>query len=565
MFLEVCARFYIIFIWFSCCVPNALETGFLCSVFVLSLHCIFKYGKCAERMVTIKAGIQIRKERMVFLVCICLSAIFLLFCTKSSFLYPLNDWNDSNCFFTVGKGILEGRVPYRDLFEQKGPLLYILHGLASLVSSSSFVGVFILEILSFSVFLWYSYRLIRLYQPSGYAYIILPLLTFAVLSSNSFYKGDSAEEFCMPLLSASFFYLLRYFKNRDRTPISYPLLLLNGMLAGCVLWIKYTMLGFWFAWMMMVFFDIVRQKRMGRAFLSCAVFLAGMLLTGIPWVVYFAANGAMWDFINAYFIVNIFGYSQSMGMPSRLLFMLVMLCMEFVKNVLFALPAVAGVIFFTFSKRWLSDRMAKLTVAACFLFLIAGVYGGGSSYPYYFLIFAPFAPLGYMPVLGFLEKKRREKRKEPLKYSRLFLGAYLSALLVCCFFLNQNTKSLGVRKAELVQYQFAEIIRQTPGATLLNYGFLDGGFYLASGITPQTKYFCKLNITVDRYPEMMQEQNRYLKEKLVDYVVVEWADDKDRSKFRLDYLRDNYIVVAEQEGTFDREGRKYILYRAKEE
>ena len=89
--------------------------------------------------------------------------------------------------------------------------------------------------------------MVRLYQPSGYAYIILPLLTFAVLSSNSFYKGDSAEEFCMPLLAASLFYLLRYFHSRERKPISYPLLLLNGVLAGCVLWIKYTMLGFWFA------------------------------------------------------------------------------------------------------------------------------------------------------------------------------------------------------------------------------------------------------------------------------------------------------------------------------
>lgn len=516
-------------------------------------------------MVTINSIIQKKKEWVAFAVCLCLSAAFLLFSTKSSFLYPLNDWNDSNCFFTVGKGMMEGRVPYRDLFEQKGPLLYFIHGLASLVSSSSFIGVFFFEILSFTLFLWYTYRLVRLYQPSGYAYIILPLLTFAVLSSNSFYKGDSAEEFCMPLLAASLFYLLRYFHSRERKPISYPLLLLNGVLAGCVLWIKYTMLGFWFAWMMMVFFDIIRQKRVSRAFVSCVVFLAGMLLTGLPWVIYFAANGALWDFINAYFIVNIFGYSQSMGMLSRLLFVLVMLFMEFVKNVLFALPAVAGVMFFAFSKRQLPDFMAKLTVAACFLFLIAGVYGGGSSYPYYFLIFAPFAPLGYMPVLGYLERKREQKEREGLQHKRFIFGAYLSILLIVCFFLNQNTKSLGVKKEDLVQYQFAEIINQTPGATLLNYGFLDGGFYMASGITPQTKYFCKLNITVDRYPEMMQEQNRYLKEKLVDYVVVEWADDKDHSKFRLDYLRDNYIVVSEQEGTFDSKGRKYILYRAKED
>ena len=29
-------------------------------------------------------------------------------CSKSSFLYPMNDWVDVNCFFTVGRGILHG-------------------------------------------------------------------------------------------------------------------------------------------------------------------------------------------------------------------------------------------------------------------------------------------------------------------------------------------------------------------------------------------------------------------------------------------------------------------------
>ena len=48
----------------------------------------------------------------------CLAAFSLLaVCSKSSFLYPMNDWVDVNCFFTVGRGILRGLVPYRDLYE----------------------------------------------------------------------------------------------------------------------------------------------------------------------------------------------------------------------------------------------------------------------------------------------------------------------------------------------------------------------------------------------------------------------------------------------------------------
>ena len=60
----------------------------------------------------------------MLLYCLFVSFCFLTICTKSSFLYPLNNGSDIQCFFTVGKGMMHGLVPYRDLVEQKGPLLY---------------------------------------------------------------------------------------------------------------------------------------------------------------------------------------------------------------------------------------------------------------------------------------------------------------------------------------------------------------------------------------------------------------------------------------------------------
>ena len=61
--------------------------------------------------------------------------IVLLICSKSSPLYPMNDWVDVQCFFTVGRGITQGKMPYLDLYEQKGPLLYLFFAAAALISS----------------------------------------------------------------------------------------------------------------------------------------------------------------------------------------------------------------------------------------------------------------------------------------------------------------------------------------------------------------------------------------------------------------------------------------------
>ena len=76
-------------------------------------------------------------------------------CSKNSFLYPMNDWVDVNCFFTVGRGITHGLVPYRDLYDQKGPLLYFVYALAALVSEHGFLGVFVIETLLYAALIGY--------------------------------------------------------------------------------------------------------------------------------------------------------------------------------------------------------------------------------------------------------------------------------------------------------------------------------------------------------------------------------------------------------------------------
>ena len=57
---------------------------------------------------------------LLILFCFCLSFVILSLTSKCSFLYPFNDWVDANAFFTVGKSMMRGIVPYKDLFEQKG-------------------------------------------------------------------------------------------------------------------------------------------------------------------------------------------------------------------------------------------------------------------------------------------------------------------------------------------------------------------------------------------------------------------------------------------------------------
>ena len=133
------------------------------------------------------------KKILVYFFCAIVSFLILLIGSKSSFLYPLNGWPDVNIFFTLGKGMVHGKVPYVDLIDQKGPYLYAISGLAYLLSRESFLGFFVLEMISIYFFLLYSWKIIGLYV-NGKALWVLPILAAGIVSAKSFVHGGSIEE-----------------------------------------------------------------------------------------------------------------------------------------------------------------------------------------------------------------------------------------------------------------------------------------------------------------------------------------------------------------------------------
>ncbi|MBQ9309204.1 MAG: hypothetical protein IJ229_14880, partial [Clostridia bacterium] len=169
-------------------------------------------------------------------------------------------------------------------------------------------------------------------------------------------------------------------------------------------------------------------------------------------------------------------------------------------------------------------------------------------YPYYAFILAAFTLPGYRALTDLAGMLRAPA------LPRMILTLFFSAL--CIFWgytASLNTYLLGTDRQAMPQYQFAAIISQNEDATLLNYGFLDGGFYTAAGITPSSRFFCQLNISL---PEMTQEMNRSLQEGSTDYVVTRGR--------RLD--SDRYTLVAQSSFPYQSNADRprsftYYLYR----
>lgn len=506
------------------------------------------------------------------------SFLFITLCSMASFLFPIHSRVDQNIFYTLGRGIIDGRVPYRDLFEHKGPLIYFFHAFAALINRHSFIGIYLLEVVFFAVTLLFMFKTARLFTGERSAYVAALLAGAVCCTSFCFKSGDNAEEYCFAFLMISLYYLMRYFKSADRDLIgvglngkmislhthliNYRVIFLNGILAGCVLWIKFIQLGFWIAWMGLIFFVLFLQKDYKRAFVSCFVFLGGMAVTALPWVIYFGVNHAVSDWLTIYFYDNIVLYAKHVTVWEKISSLFNSFGKDFAQNPLAIFLILLGLAFFGIMKKYFKSRFGRLSVTLTFLTLYIMVYIGGVRYDYYMLIAIPFTLFGTIAVTDCVRSMPDMRLTRAIRHFTEKRGT-AAALGLCTVIatgyvaLAANTLPYyGKSKSDYPQYKFAEIINQKPGATLLNYGFIDGGFYLVSGIEPLpgNKFFCKVNIAQDVFPEMYEEQISMVAEKKVDYAVIRiWKGQDIEHGMRLAYedLFQNYRIIAAADDPFE--------------
>ena len=455
----------------------------------------------------------------------------MLICSKSSPLYPLNDWVDANTYLTIGRAMCEGAVPYLDLYEQKGPVLYFLHAFAALISDSSFFGVFIIESAACMVFLAFSYRILLDYGCSRLLFLI-PLISMVIYSSGAFCHGDSAEELCLPMLVSP---LCMAFEALGRgKPLTFRQWFASGALCMAVFWIKFSLLGLYAAFFISVF-CIGAKENVKTALKGVMFTVCGAIAVTVPVLLYFAVNDALYELFDVYFADNLFSYGASTPLTMNLIDGAKF---SFIHLTIPTVIIVSGAASFALRRRYREFLLFVFILAVTF----TSVFGGHLSYRYYPLPLAVFVPVAVGAIVG-------ERRL------RLPKASYVAALIICvlfCFMRSPNVYLMKYARDDLPQYKFAELTTAEDSPTMLNYGFIDGGFYLASEIVPEHKYFCRNNMNV---PEMIQAQEDYVQSKSVDFIVMRCAEPTPPD------APDGYKLVCTAEFPYYEKYFYYFLYK----
>lgn len=425
--------------------------------------------------------------------------ITMLICTKSSPLYPINDWVDANCYMTIGRGILAGKMPYRDLFDHKGPLIYILHAAAAIISDTSFIGVFIFEVIACVTTLWLFYVLLRKYIPNIPMWSV-PVISMLIYSSESFCHGDSAEEFCLPLILGVMIIWLDIAENKDS--LCCRKLILSGIMIGIIFWTKFNLLGTLIGAFIVI--SVISAKNgIVNLLRLCGYTALGVIAATIPIIIFFGSKGALSSLWEVYFYDNLFAYGGEKTPVLRNLGNGVVFCLRFFPMGCAVIFAGIAAAVFLHKKRYAFSVIFSLFIG------FLGCFSGHLSYKYYPFVLAPCVVFLAIPIVEFLQKFINKK---------IYTGCI--SLVVCTtlsYILSPNTYLMKYRYEDMPQYKFARIIAKYDDPTLLNYGFLDGGFYLAAGIIPEERFFCRNNMGL---AEMIESQKQSLITGTTDFVIM---------------------------------------------
>lgn len=479
-----------------------------------------------------------------------LCALLALFvASTSSPRYETNFWTDTNLYFTIGRGMREGLMPYRDLFDHKGPLLFLIYGLAACISDTSFLGVYLLEAVSLFCMLLAAWRLISLFGEGELTLCAIPLTAMVTVACTAFNQGGCAEEFCLPALTIAVTAAMGRFMRGGQREGSALRLAAFGAAMAWVFAIKYTDCGLFFGVGLFWLLEEWRVSGFGCAVVSGLWMLAGFAALLLPVCAFLLANGILGDCIEVYFVQNLFSYSgEPMTLAGHVLNALAYLRTQSAINPAVALLAALGC---AFAALWLLARREKGCVLAALAMpagaglLLLTCYWGEMAHPYYALVFAALAPLGLCPLAWALGRLRGLRWRVP---ALVLTAAVVPVSLSLC----AAAPLAQVRREDMPQTEFAAIMAQEPGATLLDLSSLDQGFYLAAGITPVCRYFADNNLETQEKREAI---DGYLAQGLTDYVVTSWRDPGAR-----------YALIAERDGVFDLNAdRHYRLYRRIEE
>lgn len=214
---------------------------------------------------------------------------------------------DASFFSLVGRGIIEGKVPYRDFFDLKGPYFFFIEALGQLMAHDR-LGAFLIQIpFAFaSLVLIYEISLLFISRKKA----IFVMIVYLWGNITTLWGGNTLEEFALPVSLACLYVVLKAVVKDKRSfrDLSVWTIMVLGLCLGIDIFSKISVSAPILGIIAAVLFDGLVSKNIKRFAINLVYLLLGLALSALPVIIYFGVNGALSDMIYCVFEL---GFSRS--------------------------------------------------------------------------------------------------------------------------------------------------------------------------------------------------------------------------------------------------------------
>lgn len=216
---------------------------------------------------------------------------------------------DSGVFLYIGWRILNGEIPYRDVWDHKGPVIYYLDALGLWLSPNNTWGVWGIEFLFlFAAGLISFIVLQKIFGPfPALAGLYLWLFSFFI----TFAGGNLTTEYTIVF---QFLLLYLIYLNRNTSRALHFFIL--GFISALTFFTRQNGVGLLVAYVIYLFFHAVGNKSYRELLSQYSRIFIGFLAVTLPVVIYFAFHNALFQFWDAAFVYNYF-YSAARDTSDR--------------------------------------------------------------------------------------------------------------------------------------------------------------------------------------------------------------------------------------------------------
>ncbi|MBF0713620.1 hypothetical protein HZY83_02855 [Gemella sp. GH3] len=463
---------------------------------------------------------------------------------------PLSNFelsHDSAMFQYFGYAMDKGFIVYKDIFDHKGPFIFIFNYIAIVLGK---YGLYLVELFFLTLFLIFVYKTAKLYVNLINSLIITTLVSLFI--PYLYEGGNTVEEYATPFMMISLYIFSKYFLNKEVTNIH---IILLGISFSIVALIRFNMISIWCIFVLVILINLISKQEYKLLINYIFNFIIGILIIFLPLGIYLYVNNALYEAFYQSFIFNMYyiGDGESILHVLRsfsLRPVIIMMCVVFGSSL----------IFINYKDKY------HLAIVGSIILTSVSVLLSKRDYPHYLLALLPLMAAS----LVFIFQKIT------------FNFKYLLAILILSFpiimdnfiiFSYRNVTSYSKIASSINEVQnmtynnelnmseiqkVSEYVRNnTNNEDLIYTHRLSGNIYLESDRLANTKYFALPATDVTNNEKVVSEFFESMNNSRPKLLVVYRSfAENEQEGFELDfqkYILNNYKVVYETDS--------YLVYK----